>query len=90
MGQNIINLPAHILWVLKRLPLGCQISQDTISSFYENVHSHTQANKHTTLRSSPSVGTFFSISECSCFVIRFLCHIFFVMNFSYFVIRFYY
>ena len=38
--------------------------------------------------SSPSVSTNFPISEFSYFVIRFLNHIFFVINFSYFVIRF--
>ena len=40
--------------------------------------------------SSPSVLTFFPISEFSYFVIRFLNHISFVINFSYFIIRFYY
>ena len=41
-----------------------------------------------TLRSSPSVSIFFPISEFSYFVIRYLNHIFFVINFSYFIIRF--
>ena len=40
--------------------------------------------------SSPSVSTFFPISEFSYFIIRFLDHVFFAINFSYFVIRFYY
>ena len=43
-----------------------------------------------THRSSPSVSTFFPLSEFSYFVIRFLYHIVFVINFSYFVIKFYY
>ena len=38
--------------------------------------------------SSPSVSTFFPISEFPYFIIRFLNYIFFVINFSYFVIRF--
>ena len=40
--------------------------------------------------SSPSVSTFFPISEFSFFVIRFLNHILFFINFSYFMFRFYY
>ena len=45
---------------------------------------HRRDNK---LRSSPSVSSFFPISEFSYYVIRFLNQIFFVINFSYFVIR---
>ena len=40
--------------------------------------------------SSPSVSTFFPISGFSSFVIRFLNHTFSVVNFTYFIIRFYY
>ena len=47
-----------------------------------------KTSKPTIQWSSPSVSTFFPISEFSYFVIRFFNHIFFVIDFSYFVIRF--